>query len=110
MGTVIQHDKVRGNQVHIEVQLFSILRDCLPAGADARGPSGGRATVSLPEGATLADLVSHLGIDRRLGYEASDVVARAGWQVMVSGKYEPDMGRVLQAGDEVRILPPVAGG
>jgi molybdopterin converting factor small subunit len=91
--------------MRIDVQLFSILRDCLPPGAEQ-----GNATVSLPDGAKLADLVAHLGIDRRLGYDATDVVARAGWQVMVSGEYEPDMERLLQDGDQVRIFPPVAGG
>lgn len=91
--------------MRIDVQLFSILRDCLPPDAER-----GNATVSLPDEATLADLVVHLGIDRRLGYGVPDVVARAGWQVMVSGAYEPDMERVLQDGDQVRIFPPVAGG
>jgi molybdopterin converting factor small subunit len=91
--------------MHIEVQLLSILRDCLPPDSER-----GIATLSMPDGATLADLVAHLGIDRRLGFDPTDVVARAGWQVMVSGKYEPDMGRVLQNGDQVRIFPPVAGG
>lgn len=91
--------------MRIDVQIFSILRDCLPPDAER-----GQATLSLPEGATLADLVAHLGIDRRLGYGATDVVAKAGWQVIVSGKYEPDMERVLRDGDQVRIFPPVAGG
>jgi molybdopterin converting factor small subunit len=90
-------------QVH--VQLFSILRDCLPPDAQR-----GRATITLPEGATLADLVTHLGIDRHLGCQVSEMVSKAGWQVMVSGRYEPDMGRTLQDGDEVLILPFVAGG
>jgi molybdopterin converting factor small subunit len=90
-------------QVH--VQLFSILRDCLPPDAER-----GRATVSLPEGATLADLVRHLGIDRFLGYEVDKIVSQAGWQVMVSGSYEPNMGRMLRDGDEVLILPFASGG
>lgn len=90
-------------QVH--VQLFSILRDCLPPDAER-----GRATISLPEGATLADLAIHLGIDRHLGYNAAELTARASWQVMVSDQFELDMGRVLQEGDEVRIFPPASGG
>ena len=56
-------------QVH--VQLFSILRDCLTPDAAALSSSGGMATISLPERATLADLVGHLRIDRYLGYKAS---------------------------------------
>jgi molybdopterin converting factor small subunit len=91
--------------MRIEVQLFSILRDCLPPDAER-----GRATIHMPDGATLADLVTYLGIDRRLGFSATDVVGRAGWQVMVSGEYTPDVDRVLRDGDQVRIFPPVAGG
>jgi molybdopterin converting factor small subunit len=90
-------------QVH--VQLFSFLRDCLPP--DARR---GQATVNLLEGATLADLVTHLGIDRRLGCAAADLIARASWQVMISGRFELDTDRVLQDGDEVHIFPPISGG
>jgi molybdopterin converting factor small subunit len=91
--------------MQIQVQLFSILRDCLPPSADR-----GQATITLPQGSTLADLLAHLGIDRRLGHEAGQVMANTGWQVLVSGKYEADMARVLQDGDQVRIFPPVAGG
>lgn len=90
-------------QVH--VQLFSILRKCLPPDAER-----GHATITLPKGATLADLVTHLGIDRCLGYGAAELTSRASWQVLVSNQFELDMGRVLQDGDEVRIFPPIAGG
>jgi molybdopterin converting factor small subunit len=91
--------------MQIQVRLFSILRDCLPAGALRN-----RATVDLPDGACLADLIVQLGIDKRLGYAGEQVVAEAGWQVLVNGSFEPDMRRVLQAGDQVQIFPPVAGG
>ena len=91
--------------MQIQEQLFSILRDCLPADAE-----GGQATVTLPEGASLADLVRHLGIDEYLGYVAAELTSRAHWQVMVSGQFELDMERKLQNGDEVRIFPPVSGG
>ena len=90
-------------QVH--VQLFSILRDCLPPGSELS-----QATVSLPEGATLADLATHLGIDRHLGCAATELIATASWQVLLSGQFELDMGRVLQDSDEVRIFPPISGG
>jgi len=91
--------------MRVHVQLFSILRDCLPPDTER-----GKATIILPEGATLADLVVHLGIDRHLGYEAAALTAEASWQVMVSGQFELDMGRVLQDSDEVHIFPPISGG
>jgi molybdopterin converting factor small subunit len=96
--------------MQIDVQLFSILRDCLPPDAGASGPSRGRATITLPEDATLADLVSHLGIDRYLGCAAAKLTSSASWQVLVSGQFELDMERTLQDGDEVRIFPPISGG
>jgi molybdopterin converting factor small subunit len=91
--------------MQIDVQLFSILRPCLPECAER-----GQATITLPEGATLADLVTHLGIDRRLGCGAAELISGAGWQVLVSHQFEPDMGRVLRDGDKVCIFPPIAGG
>jgi molybdopterin converting factor small subunit len=91
--------------MQIHVQLFSILRDCLPPEA-----TRGKAIITLPDGAALADLVMHLGIDKYLGVDVDEVVGRAGWQVMASGKYQPDMGHVLQDGEHVLIFPPVAGG
>ena len=90
-------------QVH--VHLLSILRDCLPPGRQR-----GQGTVDLPEGANLTDLVSHLGVDRRLGLESGGSLAEAGWQVLVNGQPEGDKGRRLSEGDLVAILPPLAGG
>lgn len=91
--------------MNVHVQLFSILRDCLPVEARREG-----GIVPLAEGATLADLVTHLGIDRRLGYSPQDVVGRAGWQVRVNDEFVPHVERALQEGDRVQIFPPVAGG
>ncbi|MEW5960151.1 MAG: MoaD/ThiS family protein [Chloroflexota bacterium] len=89
----------------VEVKLFSILRDCLPAGARQ-----GQAVIELPEPATLRDLITHLGIDQKLGYSPQDIIARAGWQVIVNGSFEASLERRLQAEDYVQIFPPVAGG
>ena len=89
----------------IQIQLFSVLRDLLPPGAER-----GRTTVTLPEGATLSELVAHLGIDQKLGLAPGEIVSKAGWQVMVADRFEADMGRVLYGGDEVKILPPISGG
>lgn len=91
--------------MRVRLRLFSILRDCLPPDL-----SRGSAPIDLPEGASLGDLVVRLGIDRRLGCSPTDLIGRAGWQVLVNGVHEPEMGRTLQDGDEVQIFPPVAGG
>lgn len=120
--------------MEVQVQLFSILRDCLPpygglpsSGGlppDAQRLSGqpeatevqvraegqGQARLTLPQGTTLADLMVHLGIDCRLGFAPADVVERAGWQVTINGQYEANMERELREGDFVRVFPPVAGG
>ena len=96
---------LKGREMRVEVKLYSILRDCLPSGSVK-----GKARVSLPEGSTLAELVSHVGIDRRLECEAAELTRGASWQVMVNGRYEGDMARRLQNGDQVHIFPPIVGG
>jgi molybdopterin converting factor small subunit len=93
------------NSMNVEIQLFSILRELLPPGARR-----GRATITLADGATVADLITQLGIDQKMGFAPEDMTSKAGWQVMVSDKFEADMGRILQDGDQVKILPPVSGG
>jgi molybdopterin converting factor small subunit len=92
------------SQITIHLELFSILKECLPA------ESHGRADVALPAGANLADLVREAGLDRRLGMPAEQFVARSAWQILVNGTYEPEMARPLANGDTVRIFPPIAGG
>ena len=89
----------------VEVKLFSILRDCLPAEAKE-----GKAIIAMPESAALSDLMVRLGIDRKLGYPPQDIIARAGWQVIVNGGFESNMDRLLRDEDYVQIFPPVAGG
>ena len=89
--------------MNVNVQLFSILRDCLP-------PDKSRTTVTLPDGATLADLMVHLGIDQRLGYNPQDIITKAEWLVLINKSGENDIGRTLQEGDKVQIFPSVAGG
>lgn len=96
--------------MEIEVQLFSILRECLPTDTKAQGHSQGKAIITLPEGATLADLITELGIDQYLGYPPAELTTKAGWQFMVSGRFAPDVARVLQDGEQVRVFPPVSGG
>jgi len=79
--------------MQIHVHLFSILREHLPPGGER-----GRATVMLPEGVTVADLIAHLGIARRVRL------------VTVNGVQEKDRGRPLQDGDRVKLFPAMVGG
>ncbi len=78
-------------QVH--VHLFSVLRERLPPGSER-----GRATVTLPEGAAVADLIARLGITRRVRL------------VVVNGVQEEDRQRPLQDGDQVKLFPTMVGG
>jgi molybdopterin converting factor small subunit len=96
--------------MQIQIQLFSVLRECLPPDAEGHSARDGKTVVTLPEGATVADLLSHLGIDRYLGVEAQALIEKAGWQVLINGVYEPDVRRALQDGDLVLVFPPISGG
>ena len=79
--------------MQIEVHLFSVLREHLPPGSDR-----GRATVTLPDGATVTDLITHLNITRRVRL------------VVVNGIQEEDRGRFLQDSDQVKLFPTMVGG
>jgi molybdopterin converting factor small subunit len=89
----------------VRVHLFEMLRACLPPDAHR-----GQAEITLPEGATLADLIVHLGIDAYLDCSPEDVIREAGWQVSVSGHFETDIRRVLRDGDTVLMMPHISGG
>lgn len=91
--------------ITIRVHLFETLQACLPPESNR-----GQAEITLPEGATLADLIVHLGIDDRLGCPPEDVPGKAGWQAMVSGQFEADVTRVLREGDTVLMMPHLSGG
>lgn len=88
----------------IRVHLFSILQDCLP-----HGSKRGQATVTLPEGATVGDLMVQLGIDAYLGYSPRAVIDEAGWQVSVSGRFGATSDNVLHDGDTVLMMPHASG-
>jgi molybdopterin converting factor small subunit len=78
--------------MRVEVRLFSRLREHLPP--DARG----EAIVELPEGATVGQLLAHLGIDVHVKL------------LSVNSQRETNWGRALHDGDVVRIFPIVVGG
>jgi len=77
--------------VKVEVHLYSILRDRLPSG------SKGLATVAMPDGATVADLLARFEIEQPV-------------MVVVNGSRVRDRLAELHAGDIVGIFTPVAGG
>jgi sulfur carrier protein ThiS len=77
-------------QVHIK--LFSRFRDYLPR--EARGET----IIKLPDGATVAHLLDHLGLVGRVKL------------IAINDKPETDRDRILCDGDTVRIFPVVVGG
>jgi sulfur carrier protein ThiS len=79
--------------MRVEVHLFSILREHLPPDGER-----GRVSVTVAQGATVADLIEQLGITRRVRL------------VAVNGVQESDRQRVLQDGDYVKLFPTMVGG
>jgi sulfur-carrier protein len=77
----------------VEVRLFANLADYLPS--SARGPT---ATLSVPDGATVEDLLRCLAVP--------DALPRL---VLVNG-IDAEPSRRLAPGDVVAVLPPLAGG
>jgi thiamine biosynthesis protein ThiS len=75
----------------IHLQLYSILREKLPPGAN------GHAVLRMKDGATLGDLLNELGITRRV-------------VISVNGDHVSDRSRPLQDGDEVKIFSSISGG
>ncbi|MFQ5943316.1 MAG: MoaD/ThiS family protein [Anaerolineales bacterium] len=77
--------------LEVNVQLYSILREKLPA--EARG----RTTLQLEMGTSVADILEALDIKRRV-------------VIGVNGEYERDHSRTVQDGDELKIFSVVSGG
>ena len=77
--------------MEIHLQLYSILREKLPKGAK------GRAVMQIDEGATLADLLKELNIERRV-------------VISVNDNHESDKSRQLKDGDDVKIFSSISGG
>ncbi|MBC8335200.1 MAG: MoaD/ThiS family protein [Anaerolineales bacterium] len=75
----------------INLQLYSILREKLPASAK------GRAVMHFDEGAMLADLLGELDIQRKV-------------VISVNGTHETNKAYPLQDGDIVRIFSSISGG
>jgi MoaE-MoaD fusion protein len=79
--------------MRIQVMAFGALKDRLGSQA---------ATVDLPDGATVADLLQHLA-------SSQPQSALRGIAVSVNAEYATGA-HVLSEGDEVGLLPPVSGG
>ena len=77
--------------IEVHVQLYSILRDRLPAEAQ------GRTVLRMNDSATLADVLQELEINRRV-------------VISVNGEYQPDTSWPLSDHDVVRIFSSVSGG
>lgn len=78
----------------VRVHLFATLTAYLPPGSTDRGP----ASVEVPDGTTVDQLVGALGIPADLARIA-----------LVNGQ-EAEPTRRLEPGDEVALFPPLAGG
>ena len=77
--------------MQVNVHLHGILRDHLPS--DAKG----RATINIEDGATVGDLLTQLGIERRV------IVA-------INGNQKSNKTDILQDGDEVSVFRVIGGG
>lgn len=77
--------------MNVSVHLHGLLREVLPLEAK------GQTTLNLPDGATVADLITHFGFQRR-------VVAAVNDEIEVA----PD--HPLHDGDDVALFTVMAGG
>ena len=77
--------------MEIHLQLYSILREKFPI------DSKGRVVLQLRDGATVADLLEEIGIDRRV-------------VISVNGLHETDKSHRLNDGDVVKLFSSVSGG
>ena len=77
--------------MEVHLQLYSILREKLPP------ETQGLTVLQLEVGATLADILKELGIERKV-------------VISVNGVHETDKSRQLQDGDEVKLFSSVSGG
>ncbi len=84
--------------MNIEARMFMEFKSCLPPGA-----TGGRATISLEEGATLEVLLNLLGIP----LDKPKIVVINGVSLGISNAAPFP---VLQEGDIVSLFSPVGGG
>jgi molybdopterin converting factor small subunit len=79
--------------VRVTVTCFGAMREYLPEDAD-----GNRATIELPDGASVGDLVDALGAPRRLVH------------ALLVDEVQGAIGQRLHEGAAVTLMPPFSGG
>ena len=89
----------------VHVQLFSILRECLPEGSQR-----GRGIIALQEGSRLRDLFDALNLKRCLSDGKDFAEQLDSWQISLNGEFLDDIDIVLEEGDQVIVFPHMAGG
>ena len=77
--------------MHIHVKLHGILRDQLPPAQK------GKAKIELQDGVSVADLITHLEISRRV-------------EVAINEEIEIDNTHILSDGDQVHLFTVIGGG
>ncbi len=77
--------------MQIDIKLLGILRDQLPA------VQKGKAKIELQDGVSVADLLTHLEISRRV-------------EVAINEEIETDETHILVDGDQVHIFTVIGGG
>lgn len=77
--------------MQIDVKLLGILRDQLPA------VQKGKAKIELQDGVSVAELLTHLEISRRV-------------EVAINEEIETDETHILVDGDQVHIFTAIGGG
>lgn len=77
----------------VTVTCFGAMRDYLPDHAD-----GNHASIEVPEGATVGDLVDALGAPRRLVH------------ALLVDEVQSDLAQPLRDGAAVTLMPPFSGG
>jgi thiamine biosynthesis protein ThiS len=77
--------------LQIDVKLLGILRDQLPA------VQKGKAKIELQDGVSVAELLTHLEISRRV-------------EVAINEEIETDETHILVDGDQVHIFTAIGGG
>jgi molybdopterin converting factor small subunit len=90
----------------VQVQVFSYLREYLPPGTSSRG----EVELELDDQATLRDLFTALGFERRLGSNIFNEKVENTFQVMVNQAAVENYNYSLSDGDRVVMFPPMAGG